>query len=124
MLLFATWLRSYWKCNYFVHVGSGNRTTVVGSNQGAFYMIRTPPAQLDPALPAGWLHRVQSAIPLDSINRNMPAHSQLTIIPIWSLIALVAALAGAPSISFSLRTLLIAMALVATVLGLAVYSCG
>jgi hypothetical protein len=126
VLLIVLWLRSYWRddsvsyCNASVWIG-------VDSKRGLGGLLWTKMDQPPPADLAGW--RVRS-LPLRVDNPyvkfprwHWDKQSGIIWIPIGLLVLASTALAAVPWLRwrFSLRTLLIAMTLVAVVLGLAVW---
>jgi hypothetical protein len=130
-LLTALWVRSYWRFDSLWRV-TGSRfpnkdlITAYCSNKGSVsrhlvYRDRGSFARgwrlicrSNVDVPSEWVgHTIYVQHGLISSPNNVPVH-----IPHWSLVALVAALAAAPWMSwrFSLRTLLLATAAVAVML--------
>jgi hypothetical protein len=130
-LLTTLWVRSYWRFDSLWHV-TGSRfpskvlITAYCSNKGSVsrhhvYRDRGSFARgwrlvsrSNVDVPSEWIgHTIYVQHGLVSSPNNVPVH-----IPHWSPVALVAAIAAAPWMSwrFSLRTLLLAMAAVAVML--------
>jgi hypothetical protein len=117
LLLIVLWVRSYWKDDGIALIRS-NRLTILGSVHGTLYCYSHPPMRA-PYTDTGW--RFGSSQP-----RSVPTflfESQLNPkdtrirLPHWYVAPIIGALAFVPWIHwsrrFSLRTLLLAMFLVA-----------
>jgi hypothetical protein len=132
LLLVVLWVRSYWKCD-LIEGGSGSQHFILVSCRGfigvggepnfrSFAMItaweyESYPPDYDEALPEPFYF---------GFHFRQDQNSTVVISPFWFPVLLSATIAICPwicwSTRFSLRTLLIATALVAVVLGFAVLS--
>jgi len=138
LLLVALWVRSYWRSDHaswgFVGGGGYSLASAVGEVSMAYF---PPPSGLGPVEP-GWQSR---SVPADGSRvwwmsqlseyfgfryRYLSKGKLLMGVRLWLLVAFSAALAASVWIkrvpSFSLRTLLVAMTLVAVGLGWIVYA--
>jgi hypothetical protein len=127
LLLIQLWVRSYTYDDMIVHCYP-THMKVVGSKNGVIYYdphanYRGTAAVSLSRRKLGWHYWISRARPTADQLRNLPILPRATIrIPHWSLVAVACALAALPWIRrFSLRTLLIAMAVVAVVLGVIIY---
>jgi hypothetical protein len=140
LLLIGLWVRSYRLCDYVIRVEVGDQaTTTIGSNYGTVYFLRVKllPRTPDPAgfFPRTFSHRWKYLASDVQITPNTwpewtsnPTGSQIRV-PFWCLVIPSAALSAVPWIRaakcrFSLRTLLIAMTLIAVGLGVIVAALG
>jgi hypothetical protein len=104
------------------HIQSDNRLTILGSNAGTAYLLRSKiPGKFRPPLTLGWKYNVQAAVPLSAFPRDVAFGEILILVPYWLSIALAGAVTCGPwlpwSRRFSLRMLLLATALAAVGLG-------
>ncbi len=147
VLLVVLWVRSYWWNDiFFKRAGSINQTTTTfGSNNGAVYFIRRTIPNLvsggtglglslslnDPYGPQantppmhGWrLGGAEASVASKRFEWTISSVKQKVMLPYWGPILFFATLAATPWVRwrFSLRTLLLAITLVAVVLGVVVW---
>ena len=131
LLLFALWVRSYWRTDIIFRVNKSLMLTTIGSSLGSTYLIRTDRSGglgLVAVLETkGWKHSIDEPVKPPKNFEWASSAKQLTIrAPIWFLVILLALATVLPWFGrarrYSLRTLLIAITLMAVVLGAAVYS--
>jgi hypothetical protein len=120
MLLVVLWVRSYWRAEIIARVYSGSVLTI-GSNHGTLYFVfgaATP----DPARVGRWSYGpIGVAHTVGTLELKFLNNLTTGTVPDWLLVACCLVAVIIPWIQrFSLRTLLIAMTLVAVVLGLIV----
>jgi hypothetical protein len=119
LLLFALWVRSYWRSDVLWYADHTGHFLTVGSAGGSMYLVG--PSHVDTRT-SGYLSRVsvkpRSPFYLRWAN---PAHIRF---PHWVLVVMGVVIAAIPwaRVSFSLRTLLIATTLVAVLFGAIVYA--
>jgi hypothetical protein len=133
VLLVALWVRSYWWSDRFLIARSANRVLSINSNFGVISIGDGDRSKVIPQ-PPGWSNRPARSDWREKHNAHgfsfatRPGFSFVAF-PIWLLVVMLLLVAGAPwihrlSYQFSLRTLLIATALVAVGLGMVVYLSG
>jgi hypothetical protein len=131
VLLIVLWVRSYWRQEVLIWRIAGNVSMSGSSFRGTLGIAGTDlqPATYPGVAPPRFLFvsRSDGFYPMDkawSFGANY--HAAFATVPIWFAILFISGLAAAPwmrwSRRFGLRTLLIAMTLVAMVLGLIEWS--
>ncbi len=126
VLLIVLWVRSYWRNDIIFRVNKSLVLTTIGSSSGRTYLIRMDRSG-GSALVAvhetqGWKHSSDEPVkPPRSFEWASTAKKLTVRAPIWFLVILLAVATALPWFGtarrFSLRTLLIAMTLIAVVLG-------
>ena len=125
MQLVALWVRSYWWCDIISRIDANSQITLLGSNRGTVNFVRGR-LPLFPNAQHGWQHRVSEAHHTnDTFKWRFFSRFRISVkLPQWLIVPLFLAVGAAPWIHwsrrFSLRTLLIATALVAVGLGVIV----
>ena len=139
LLLIALWVRSYWWQDTLVRNSSNTRRVEIYAVDGAFRVLNydgavdaySVPAPLGwsrhslyigskPPAPSGMPFKPVERSPLANVFRGFDlSENFLWQVPMWFCVGLSGALAGMPWIvvRYSLRTLLIAMTLLAVLLG-------
>jgi hypothetical protein len=128
LLLVVLWVRSYRVYDFVTHVKPGYIINTVRSNGGtlSFAHFTMPRSPLFARVRLGWSYGTGDASEAPSI---FGLQERIIILPYFLLVALSAAAVGVSWLprlprQFSLRTLLIAMTLVAFGLGWIVYALG
>jgi hypothetical protein len=123
LLLIVLWVRSYSTSDFIVGVGAnGPASQFVFESQYGHLGIGRRPDDLLPSRSMSWSYKTYSHT--TSLRPPLPWRTVYTgdtfVTPVWSVLLLLSAIATAPWIRwrFSLRTLLIAMRLIAALLGL------
>jgi hypothetical protein len=122
VLLCVLWMRSYYVLDCFVRFNANRELVRVGSNSGTVYFVnmRNPVRPSFGKLSHGWHYDFLAPFAVDAPFEFTNAGELFVQVPIWLPVALFALAAYVPSMfwRFSLRTLLIAMTLVAAGFGL------
>jgi hypothetical protein len=129
LLLIALWVRSYWRLDCVRRTDTRLMFTSIFSNSGTIEIYRADTQQFPDFAdaPSDWEYETRSSIKQGERFRYQYDRSQIDLrVSIWLPSLLLASIAIAPwirlSYSFSLRTLLVAITLIAVGLGLVVWS--
>jgi hypothetical protein len=131
VLLVALWVRSYWRIDMATYIHSIKMVFHPSSLRGRIMLMVTPMTIIDGA--GIQTYSITQATGIDQLPDAFLGfyfchrpNSTIAILPYWFVVLCTGILTAVPWIRwsnrFSLRTLLIAMTLVAVLLGLAVYA--
>jgi hypothetical protein len=127
LLLIALWVRSYWRFDSLLTRNNNNVYTNIGSNNGTVTIMRSGSIHAGPLLPSlNWQLRSKDAIGWRATFQWSLSPDIRIYLPYPSLVLPILAAAIIPwlrlSNRFSLRTLLVAMTVVAALLGVLVWA--